>query len=240
MDLSLEAIKLPVWDPASAAEWDEAFEKVEHYLRACRVASRLHRARLTALILQRAIERRAAVSQARADRGQKTEDRSQQSAVSGQKAEVSSETTPLDTRPSTLVPSSPVPLATLAIEEARELVASWLANLLPSRPEEKPFTLAEGFLALYLCDAPMRWPGAFLNPQQAPPDFADTLRSRIVKTGPELEISSMVPRQIDLGLLPDLAESAFDTLDRFPLIKTLLVWTLFVAGLIFLFWYTRR
>ena len=60
MDLSLEAIKLPAWEPASAAEWDEAFEKVENYLRACRVASRLHRARLTALILQRAIERRAA------------------------------------------------------------------------------------------------------------------------------------------------------------------------------------
>ena len=100
--------------------------------------------------------------------------------------------------------------------------------------------MADGFLALYLCDAPMRWPGAFLNPQQAPPDFADTLRSRIVKTGPELEVSSMVPRQIDLGLLPDLAESAFDTLDRFPLIKTLFVWTLFAATLIFLFWYTRH
>jgi hypothetical protein len=233
MDLSLEAISLPVWDPASASEWDEAFEKVENYLRACRVASRLHRARLTALILQRAIERRAEVSQAR-------ESRDQQAAVHKQQAE-RLEPAALSLPPLILPhPPAPVPLATLAIEEARELVASWLANLLPSRPEEKPFTLAEGFLALYLCDAPMRWPGAFLNPQQAPPDFADTLRSRIVKTGPELEISSMVPRQIDLGLLPDLAESAFDTLDRFPLIKTLLVWTLFVAGLIFLFWYTRR
>ena len=246
MDLSLEAIRLPAWDPASASEWDEAFEKVENYLRACRVASRLHRARLTAVILQRAIERRER------DREQKTEDRKLNDEVSGAK----NLTFPMlgkNTAPgfqalekSVAVPpaaagaqqpAAPLPLATLAIEEARELVASWLANLLPSRSEEQPFTLAEGFLALYLCDAPMRWPGAFLNPQQAPPDFADTLRSRIVKTGPELEVSSMVPRQIDLGLLPDLAESAFD---RFPLIKTLLVWTLFIAGLIFLFWYTRR
>lgn len=264
MDLSLEAIRLPVWDPSSAAEWDEAFEKVENYLRACRVASRLHRARLTAVILQRAIERRAAG-------GHALENRDSQSAVgepgiagnAPQAAALRSAPSagdqtpaalplalPLELHPSPLGPlptkhvhlpaSEPVPLATLAIEEARELVAHWLANLLPSRSEEQPFTLAEGFLALYLCDAPMRWPGAFLNPQQAPPDFADTLRSRIVKTGPELEVSSMVPRQIDLGLLPDLAESAFDTLDRFPLIKTLLVWTLFVAGLVFLFWYTRR
>ena len=137
-------------------------------------------------------------------------------------------------------PPAALPLATLAIEEARELVAHWLANLLPARSEEQPFTLAEGFLALYLCDAPMRWPGAFLNPQQAPPDFAETLQARLVKTGPELEISSMVPRPLDFGLLPDLAESAFDTLDRVPLIKTLLGWALFVAMLVFLFWYTRR
>jgi len=251
MDLSLEAIKLPAWDPASAAEWDEAFEKVENYLRACRVASRLHRARLTALILQRAIERRARSQNQAEVRSQRSEISNQPSAVSGQwsvvangastttnhKSEIINHksSSPLAPRPSTLVP-----LSSLAIEEARELVAHWLANLLPARTEDRPFTLAEGFLALYLCDAPMRWPGAFLNPQQAPPDFAETLRSRIVKTGPELEVSSMVPRQIDLGLLPDLAESAFDTLDRVPLLKTLFVWALFIAGLVFLFWYTRH
>ena len=241
MDLSLEAIKLPVWDPASAAEWDEAFEKVENYLRACRVASRLHRARLTALILQRAIERRESGRQQPVVSSQSSVVNGQRSEVRGQQSEVGPHFPSSGHQPSAINhPPVSIPLATLAIEEARELVAHWLANLLPSRSEEQPFTLAEGFLALYLCDAPMRWPGAFLNPQQAPPDFADTLRSRIVKTGPELEVSSMVPRQIDLGLLPDLAESAFDTLDRFPLIKTLLVWTLFVAGLVFLFWYTRR
>lgn len=231
MDLSLEAIKLPVWDPASAAEWDEAFEKVENYLRACRVASRLHRARLTALILQRAIERRARTTGRQSGTA---------SAVLPGAKLLTSDNPQACTQETSSAAATPTPLATLAIEEARELVANWLANLLPTHTEERPFTLAEGYLALYLCDAPMRWPGAFLNPQQAPPDFAETLHSRIVKTGPELEVSSMVPRQIDLGLLPDLAESAFDTLDRVPLIKTLLVWALFIAGLIVLFWYTRH
>ena len=202
MDLSLEAIKLPAWDPASAAEWDEAFEKVENYLRACRVASRLHRARLTALILQRAFARR------------------EREAAGGATAAT--------------------PLATIAIEETQALVTHWLSGLLPPRAEDRPFTLAEGFLALYLCDAPMRWPNAFLNPQQAPPEFKDTLQARLVKTGPKLEISSMVPRPMDFGLLSELAESAFETLDRIPLIKTLLAWALFAAGLILLFYYTRR
>lgn len=200
MDLSLDAIKLPSWDPLVAAEWDEAFEKVENYLRACRVASRLHRARLTALILQRAIEKRAAMP------------------------------------PETATPH----LATVAIQDARELITHWMAGLLPPRTDDRPYTLSEGFLALYLCDAPMRWPNAFLNPKLTPPGFAETLHARLVKTGPELEVSSMVPRPLDRGLIPDLAGSAMETFDRFPILRTLLLWLIIGTGLVFLFWYTRQ
>ena len=202
MDLSLDAIKLPAWDPVMAAEWDEAFEKVENYLRACRVASRLHRARLSALILQRAIEKRS-------------------QAPAGDE---------LATRH----------LATVAIDEARMLISEWMSALFPPRSDERPYTLSEGFLALYLCDAPMRWPNAFLNPRLAPPGFAETLHARLVKTGPELEISSMVPRPLDRGLIPGLADSARETLGRFPIIRVLFLWLLISAVLVFLFWYTRR
>jgi len=51
MDLSLETLSLPPWDSAQVVEWNAAFEKVENYLRACRVSSHLYRARLTAIIL---------------------------------------------------------------------------------------------------------------------------------------------------------------------------------------------
>jgi hypothetical protein len=200
MDLPLDAIKLPAWDPVMAAEWDEAFEKVENYLRACRVASRLHRARLAALILQRAIEKRNADSEG--------------------------------------IPA--VHLATLAIDEARSMITQWMSGLLPPRSDDRPYTLPEGYLALYLCDAPMRWPNAFLNPQLSPPGFSETLHARLVKTGPELEVSSMVPRPLDRGLIPDLADSARETFDRFPILRTLFLWLLISAGLVFLFWYTRR
>ncbi len=204
MDISLDAIKLPPWDPVAAVEWDEAFEKVENYLRACRVASRLHRARLTALILQRVIEKRSEATLH-------------------------------------VLPDSPLPvLSSLAIQEARLLIAKWMGGLLPLRSDERPYTLSEGLLALYLSDAPMRWPNAFLNPQMSPPGFAETLHARLVKAGPELEISSMVPRPLDRGLIPDLADSAMGTFDRFPILRLLFLWLLFGVGLVFLFWYTRH
>jgi hypothetical protein len=46
---------VPTW--GSPEEWNEAYEKVENYLRACRINSRLHRARLIHRILQRVAER---------------------------------------------------------------------------------------------------------------------------------------------------------------------------------------
>jgi hypothetical protein len=45
---------VPQW--GSPEEWNEAYEKVENYLRACRINSRLHRARLIHRILQRVAE----------------------------------------------------------------------------------------------------------------------------------------------------------------------------------------
>ncbi len=197
MDILLDSLKLPKPDPAEMAELDEAYGKVENYLRACRISSRLHRARLTAMLVNRAIERRVSTGTRQA-------------------------------------------VSTLAIDEARLLIAAWLSGLLPPRPGDQPYTQAEGFVALYLCDGPMRWPGAFLAPGEEPPGFLDTLRARLVKAGPDLEVSSMVPRPIDRGLLPELAGSARDTFDRFPILRTLLFWFLFTAALVALFWYTRQ
>lgn len=195
MDVPLDSITLPAWQPEKAAEWDEAFEKVENYLRACRVSSRLHRARLAAVILHRALVQQATSSE---------------------------------------------PLSTLAIGETRAMIAQWMAELL-QRPElGRQATMDEAYLALYLCDAPMRWPNAFLNPREEPPGFSETLHARLVKTGPELEVSSMVPRPLDRGLIHGLAGSAMETLERFPIIKTLLMWFVFAALMVALFLYTRR
>ena len=197
MDLLLGSLNLPKADAAGMAELDEAYGKVENYLRACRVSSRLHRARITANMVGRALERRSASG------GTDT-------------------------------------LSTLAIDEARQRIAEWLAGLLPPQSGDRPHTLADGFVALYLCDGPMRWPNAFLARGEEPPGFRATLHARLVKAGPALEVSSVVPRPLDRGILPELADSARDTFDRFPILRTLLFWLLFAAALAALFWYTRR
>jgi hypothetical protein len=152
-------------------EQDEAYEKVENYLRACRVSSHLQRARLTALMLQRAAARRAAGG-----------------------------------------PGNERPLPELAIEEARNLIQAWVVRILPPRTDERPHSPSEAFSALYLCDAPTRWPGVFLDPQEVPPGFLDVLRARLVKAGPDLQVSSVVPRPMDFGL----ATAARVRLEGFP------------------------
>jgi hypothetical protein len=195
MDVSLDSVTLPAWMPEKAAEWDEAFEKVENYLRACRVSSRLHRARLAAMILQRALAQQSASSEN---------------------------------------------LTTLAIGETRAMIAQWMSELLQRPGYGRQVSMDEAYLALYLCDAPMRWPNAFLNPREEPPGFSETLHGRLVKTGPELEVSSMVPRPLDRGLIQELAGSAMETLERFPIIKTLFIWLIFAALLVALFLRTRH
>jgi hypothetical protein len=50
----------------------------------------------------------------------------------------------------------------------------------------------------------------------------------------------MVPRPLDRGIFPELADSAWATFDRIPILRTLLFWTLFAAALVALFWYTRQ
>jgi hypothetical protein len=100
--------------------------------------------------------------------------------------------------------------------------------------------VAEGYVALYLSDAPVRWPGAFLQADPIPPELSESMRQRLVKAGPELEVSSMVPRSIDIGLIPGLAEDAMETFERLPLLRTILAWTFFLGLLAALFWYTHR
>ncbi len=59
MDVPSDTLKpfVPQW--GTPDEWNEAYEKVENYLRACRINSRLHRAQLISRILKRVASRGA-------------------------------------------------------------------------------------------------------------------------------------------------------------------------------------
>ncbi len=136
--------------------------------------------------------------------------------------------------------SPPAPLSTLVIQEANRLLNEWFVSImdLPDGTATN-FTAADGRVALFLCDGPLRWPYAFLEPRRIPEDLKTAMRRSLMRAGPELQISNMVPRPIDLGLFPEIADDAMDALNRMPVIKALIGWLIFLTILTYLFWTTR-
>jgi hypothetical protein len=49
----------------------------------------------------------------------------------------------------------------------------------------------------------------------------------------------MVPRPIDLGLITEAAGETLEQFERYPLLRTLALWALFIATLAFLFYNSR-
>lgn len=134
----------------------------------------------------------------------------------------------------------PAPISTLAIQETNGLLNEWFTRImdLPAGTGTH-FTAADARVALFLCDGPLRWPYAFLEPRQIPDDLKTDMRKSLMRAGPELQISNMVPRPIDLGLIPEIADDAMDALNRMPVIKALIGWLIFLSILTYLFWITR-
>lgn len=132
------------------------------------------------------------------------------------------------------------PLSTLVIEEANRLLNEWFSCIM-DMPDgtNTNFTTADGRVALFLCDGPLRWPYAFLEPRHIPEDLTSAMRKSLMRAGPELQISNMVPRPIDLGMFPEIADDTMDTLNRMPVIKAFIGWLILLAILTYLFWMTR-
>ena len=87
---------------------------------------------------------------------------------------------------------------TLAMEQARTAIDHWFENILG--PRER--IAAAGLISLLAANAPARWPKAFLA-DQIPPELRQELQENEVRAGPDLQVSSMVPRPIDVGQLLD-------------------------------------
>lgn len=127
----------------------------------------------------------------------------------------------------------------LAAEEIEATMDLWFADLLdrPGQPHDR--IAVDGRLALLLCDGPEKWPYAFLDEKQIPGDFAEAMRARVIEAGPDMAVSSMVPRPIDLGLIPEAAGETMERIEKFPVVRTLLLWIGFAAALGVIFYATR-
>ena len=128
---------------------------------------------------------------------------------------------------------------TIASEVTEEMMDGWFARIF-ERSGEQPGRLAvEGRVALLLCDGPERWPYALLDQERSPPDLVAAMRSSSLEAGPDLAVSSMVPRPLDFGRITAAAGETFERFERWPAMRTLLLWIFFASALGGVFYLTR-
>lgn len=130
----------------------------------------------------------------------------------------------------------------LAAEETEALMRRWFGAMLDESAagdEAGEHVKTQGRLALLLCDGPQKWPFAFLDERALPHDFAEAMRAGAIQAGPDLEVSSMVPRPIDLGPIPEAAGETMERIEKWPILRTLLLWLFFAACLAAIFKVTR-
>lgn len=183
-------------DDPSGPGWDEAFLRVESYLRAHQIESRLVLNRLAIEIV------RAAVSSEETD------------ALTGKKIE---------------------PVAR-AMREAERRTTAWFQKVLGDAADPEDERLGtRGRIALVLADVPARWPQHFLAETPPPPELIDAMRAAYIEAGPEMELTRMVPRPLDFGPIANVADEAWKTFARWPVLRAIFGWLLFL-GLLALAW----
>jgi hypothetical protein len=127
----------------------------------------------------------------------------------------------------------------LAAEETAALMDSWFGEVLGQSDLPHDRIAVEGRVALLLSDGPRKWPYAFLDPKQVPADFVDAMRAGSVSAGPDMAVTSMVPRPIDLGTISGVAGETMETIEKWPILRTLLLWLVFGGALAAIFSATR-
>lgn len=128
---------------------------------------------------------------------------------------------------------------TLAAEETEAMMDLWFADVLDERDQPHERIAVDGRVALLLCDGPQKWPYAFLEEGRVPPEFASAMRAGALTAGPDMAVSSMVPRPIDLGPIPEAAGETLERFERLPILRTLFLWLLFAGALAAIFYATR-
>lgn len=128
----------------------------------------------------------------------------------------------------------------LAAEEIEMEMDRWFADILDERDQPHERIAVDGRVALLLCDGPQKWPYAFLGDEQkVPGELKEAMREGALTAGPDMAVSSMVPRPIDLGPIPEAAGETLEKFERQPLLRTLFLWLLFAGALAVVFHATR-
>jgi hypothetical protein len=127
----------------------------------------------------------------------------------------------------------------IAAEETEALMDAWFAEVLDEKGEAHDRLAIDGRVSLLLCDGPERWPYAFLDEENIPVDFVEAMRSSNLQAGPDLAVSSMVPRPIDFGRITGAAGETLERFERWPALRALFLWWAFALVLAGIFYLTR-
>ena len=128
---------------------------------------------------------------------------------------------------------------TLAAQETEAMMDLWFADVLEVRGQPHERIAVDGRVALLLCDGPEKWPYAFLDEASIPADFEQAMRTGALQAGPDMAVSSMVPRPIDLGRITEAAGETLEQFEKWPILRALLLWLVFAAALAGIFYATR-
>ena len=128
---------------------------------------------------------------------------------------------------------------TLAAEETEAMIDTWFGEVLGERGQPHDRIAIDGRLALLLSDGPQKWPYAFLDEENIPADFSRAMQTSFMRAGPDLAVSSMVPRPIELGAISEVAGETLERFGKWPLLRALSLWALFLAALALIFHATR-
>ena len=128
---------------------------------------------------------------------------------------------------------------TLAAEEAEAVMDQWFGEMLGQHHEPHERIAIAGRVALLLSDGAQKWPYAFLASETVPEEFKKSMRDSFMEAGPDMAVSSMVPRPIDLGTFSEVAGETLERFEKWPVLRTAFLWIFFMATLAIVFYATR-
>lgn len=133
-----------------------------------------------------------------------------------------------------------LPPVELAADAAILLIEGWIQHIVGFDESDAPGRrLARERAAVHLAAIPQRWPRHFLTEQDPPEELVRELRATYTEAGPDLVFSNMVPRPIDLGPVSDVADTTWRTFDKWPFLRGVATWAVYVAALAAAFYAVR-
>lgn len=128
---------------------------------------------------------------------------------------------------------------TLVAEETEKAMDVWFRDMLDARDLSHDRIATAGRVAMLLSDGAEKWPYSFLDANAGPAEFVAAMRAGSMKAGPDMKVSSMVPRDIDLGRITTAAGGTFERIEKWPLLRTAVLWIFFLGVLAAIFYVTR-